>query len=374
MDFTLSTEHREIRALADDIFSTTLTTQRRQQLAADGRDFDAELWRECAAAGLLSLTLPDSLGGAALGLADACAVLIETGRHTAPIPVASHLASVTTLARFGAPEQSHHWLGHHSQRPTVFTAAIVEQLGAFRARPLTVATGWQSGYRLTGTKTLVPAGTTADVLLVPAQTDSGPAVFIVTSDDAGVTLREQRVAGGYRLAELTLSGVELAADRMVGPPDGAAAALLADLSVFAVCAQQFGVTSEAITRTADYAKTRRQFDRPIGSFQAVSHRLADGYIDALGQELTLWRAAWRLDAGLPAAAALATAKFWAAEAGHRVAHSAIHLHGGVGVDLTGDIHRYYSMAKYLEFTYGAANFHAGQLGTMMSRPDFFETA
>jgi alkylation response protein AidB-like acyl-CoA dehydrogenase len=374
MDFTVSTEHREIRQLADNIFTSTLNTQRRQHLTAEDLDFDADLWRECAGAGLLSLTLPDTLGGSALGLVDACAVLIEAGRHTAPVPVAPHLAAVTTLTRLGTPEQQRNWFGDPAHHQSVFTAAIAEQRGAIPERPLTIAATSQAGYRVTGTKTLVPAGTRAEVLLVPAQTDTGPAVFIVTPADAGVTVREQRVAGGYRLAEVELSGVELSADRMLGPPDGAAAALLIDLSVFTVCAQQFGVTGEAIAKTADYAKSRKQFDRPIGSFQAVSHRLADGYIDALGQELTLWKAAWRLDAGLPAAAALATAKFWAAEAGHRVAHSAIHIHGGVGVDLTGDIHRYYSMAKYLEFTYGAANFQARQLGTMMSRPDFFETA
>jgi 3-oxocholest-4-en-26-oyl-CoA dehydrogenase beta subunit len=371
MDFTLSTEHREIRQLADNIFTSTLSTQRRQHLTTADLDFDAELWRECAGAGLLSLTLPDTVGGAALGLVDACAVLIEAGRHTVPVPVASHLAAVTTLARLGTPAQQRNWLGDTA---SVFTAAIAEQRGAIPERPLTIAAPSQDGYRVTGTKTLVPAGTRAEVLLVPAQTDTGAAVFIVTPADAGVTVREQRVAGGYRLAEVELSDVELSADRMLGLPDGVAAALLTDLSVFTVCAQQFGVTGEAIAKTADYAKSRKQFDRPIGSFQAVSHRLADGYIDVLGQELTLWKAAWRLDAGLPAAAALATAKFWAAEAGHRVAHSAIHIHGGVGVDLTGDIHRYYSMAKYLEFTYGAANFQARQLGTMMSRPDFFETA
>ena len=101
--------------------------------------------------------------------------------------------------------------------------------------------------------------------------------------------------------------------------------------------------------TAAYAKTREQFGRPIGTFQAVSQRLADGYIDVLGQRLTLWQAAWRLAEGLPADAEVAIAKLWAADAGHRLAHTTVHVHGGVGIDLDGEAHRYFTAAKRFEF-------------------------
>ncbi len=369
MDFTPSTEHREIRKLADEVFSSFSTAERRRELAAEDHEFDDRLWQECARTGLLSLTLPETCGGAGLGLVDACALLIEAGRHTVPIPVASHLAAGTVLARHATAQQCRQVAGDPSRG--ILTAAIAETQGLIPRRPLTTATRCANGYRLTGVKTLVPAGTWAGWFLTTAQTDSGTAVFVVTPADEGVAVIEQRVAGGYRLAELRLSATEVSADRLVGRTDGAAATFLADLSVLAVCAQQFGVTSEALAKTAAYAKSRSQFGRPIGSFQAVGHRLADGYIDVLGQELTLWKAAWLLDADLPAAAALSTAKFWASEAGHRLAHSAIHIHGGVGVDLTGEIHRYYSMAKYLEFAYGGAHHHAHRLGKLMRQPGFF---
>ena len=94
-------------------------------------------------------------------------------------------------------------------------------------------------------------------------------------------------------------------------------------------------------------RTREQFGRPIGTFQAVSQRLADGYIDTLGQRLTLWQAAWRLGEGLPAEKELATATLFAADAGHRVAHTTVHVHGGVGIDLDGEAHRYFTAAKRL---------------------------
>ena len=128
----------------------------------------------------------------------------------------------------------------------------------------------------------------------------------------------------------------------MGSPDGVAAARLAQLLLVTSAAEQLGVTEGALALTAAYAKTREQFGRPIGTFQAVSQRLADGYIDVLAQRLTLWPAVWRLSEGLPAETEVATAKLWAADAGHRLAHTTVHVHGGVGIDLDGEAHRYFT--------------------------------
>ena len=114
----------------------------------------------------------------------------------------------------------------------------------------------------------------------------------------------------------------------------------------------------ALELTAEYAREREQFDRPIGSFQAVSSRLADGYIDVKGLRLTLTQAAWRLSEDLPADVDVDTAAFWAAEAGHRVAHTTVHVHGGVGIDTDHPVHRYFLAAKQTEFAVGGAT---GQL-------------
>ena len=134
-------------------------------------------------------------------------------------------------------------------------------------------------------------------------------------------------------------------------------------------AEQLGVTEGALELTSTYAKTREQFGRPIGTFQAVSQRLADGYIDVLGQRLTLWQAAWRLDEGLPADQAVAIAKLWAADAGHRLAHTTVHVHGGVGIDLDGEAHRYFTTAKRFEFAYGGATEQALHVGRLARPPN-----
>ena len=110
--------------------------------------------------------------------------------------------------------------------------------------------------------------------------------------------------------------------------------------------------------TATYAREREQFERPIGSFQAVSSRLADGYIDVKALRLTLTQAAWRLSEDLPAELEVGSAAFWAADAGHRVAHTTVHVHGGVGIDTDHPVHRYFLAAKQSEFAVGSAT---GQL-------------
>jgi len=124
-----------------------------------------------------------------------------------------------------------------------------------------------------------------------------------------------------------------------------------------------GVIERALELTAEYARSRVQVGRPIGSFQAVTQRLADAYIDAEEVRLTMWQAAWLLAEGDDAAGtAVATAKFWAADAGHRVAHTAVHVHGGLGIDMSYPVHRYFVAAKHHEFTLGGATAQLRRIG------------
>jgi len=144
-----------------------------------------------------------------------------------------------------------------------------------------------------------------------------------------------------------------------------------------LCAAQSGVIGRALELTAEYARNRVQFGRPIGSFQAVAQRLADAYIDVAAVRLTMWQAAWLLsahesgadEAGPAVDTAVATAKFWAADAGHRVAHTAVHIHGGLGIDTSYPVHRYFTAAKHYEFALGGATAQLRRIGTVLAGPD-----
>ena len=134
-----------------------------------------------------------------------------------------------------------------------------------------------------------------------------------------------------------------------------------------LCATQAGVIERALELTAEYARNRVQFGRPIGSFQAVTQRLADAYIDVEAVRLTMWQAAWLLsESDAEAGTAVATAKFWAADAGHRVAHTAVHVHGGLGIDMSYPVHRYFTAAKHHEFALGGATAQLRRIGAALA--------
>jgi alkylation response protein AidB-like acyl-CoA dehydrogenase len=162
------------------------------------------------------------------------------------------------------------------------------------------------------------------------------------------------------VGHLALDGTEVDGGRKVG--DDIVAAWLGTLATLGRTAFQLGVLERGLQMTAEYARTREQFDRPIGSFQAVGQRLADGYIDAKGLRLTLTQAAWRISEDSPAEIDVASAAFWAAEAGHRVAHTIVHVHGGVGVDTDHPVHRYFLAAKEIEFALGGATGQLRRIG------------
>jgi acyl-CoA dehydrogenase len=372
MDFRQNEDERELAALSRSILDGRLTPER---LRAEADGFDPALWADLAGAGVLAAALPEPLGGAGLGLLARCAVLTELGRAVAPVP---YLASITlgasALARFGTPDQQRRWAAPAGRGELILTAALAEEDGDDPRVPSATAEpvhgdGEAGGrWQLSGVKTTASAAPLAALMLVPAATPQGVTVFLVAPDDEGVTVARQQVTGGGSTGRVTLAGVRLPADRVLGDP--ASGLEITDWLVahgtVGLCALQLGVIERALELTSEYARNRVQFGKPIGSFQAVTQRLADAYIDVEAVRLTMWQAAWRLAAGMPCDTEIATAKFWAADAGHRVAHTAVHVHGGVGIDLDYPLHRYFTAAKRCEFALGGATAQLRHIGATLA--------
>ena len=371
MDFTLNEPERELADLTRKILNGRLTPERMRAVEA-GDGFDRALWADLAGAGILSAALPETLDGAGLGLLAQCCVLTELGRAVAPVPyLASIVLGAGALARFGTPQQQERWAAAAGRGEIILTAALAEEDGddprtpSVSADPLEGEAG--GGWRLSGVKTTVFAASQAGLILVPAATPPGVTVFLVDPAGAGVTVQPQRITGGTA-GRVVLDGVHVPAGRVLGSPGTGREItgwLLAHATV-ALCARQLGVVERALEMTAEYARNRVQFGKPIGSFQAVSQRLADGFIDVEAVRLTMWQAAWQLAAGQPSETAIATAKFWAADAGHRVAHTAVHVHGGVGIDLDYPLHRYFLAAKQNEFALGGATAQLRRIGAALA--------
>lgn len=362
MDFAPTEAQQELAGLTSTILADQLTEQRLRDVESGTDRFDRTLWTQLGEAGVLSAALPVDVGGSGYGLLEQCGVLVELGRAVAPVPyLASIVMGASTIAEFGTPRQRDRWVRPATTGELVLTAALVEEVATTAKQ---VAGRW----RLTGAKTTVPAGPVADLFLVPADIGDRVTVFLVTPHDAGVTLHRQEIVDGDAEAVIELDDVELDGDRVLGETGAGQRILdrMAAAGTVGLCAAQLGVTERALELTARYAAERVQFERPIGTFQAVAQRLADGYVDVEAIRLTLWQAAWRLTEGLPASTEVATAKFWAADGGHRVAHTAVHIHGGVGIDKDYPLHRYFVAAKRNEFSLGGATAQLRRIGSTLA--------
>jgi len=349
MDFSTTEAAQDLGDLVNTIVDSVCTPEHQRQLDGLDQRFDRELWSKLIDADILSTAAPESVGGGGFGVLEQTAVLVGLGRQLAAVPyLDSVVLAAGALARFGSPQLQKQWGEAAVSGTKILTVALDGEMGD---GPVQAARSGD-GYRLTGTRTQVAYGPVADGFLVPAETDSGTAVFLVAAGDPGVFVTALDTTGLGSVGQLRLDGVEVDGQRVVGGED--VVSWIATLDVLGRSAFQLGVLDRGLQLTAEYARTREQFDRPIGSFQAVGQRLADSYIDVKGLRLTLTQAAWRLSEDLPADTEVATAAFWAADAGHRVAHTIVHIHGGVGIDTDHPVHRYFLAAKQTEFALGGA--------------------
>lgn len=362
MDFELDEADRELAALAATIAADHTPT--------GPVHFDRALWSDLAGAGVLAAALPERAGGSGLGVLARCAVLVELGRVVAPVPyLASVAVGAAALAEFGTEEQCARWAVPAAAGSLVVTAALTAALA--EGSPIRAERASASAsalWHLQGAFAVVPFGTVSDLFLVPARTADGLTVFLITPDDFGVTVHPQTVSDGGVDGLLELAQVPLGADRVLGRP-GEGARVVEWLTAHAtvgLCAHQLGVCEAAMQLTASYANRRVQFERPIGTFQAVGQRLADCYIDVEAIRLTLWQAAWRVSENLPSHKEIHTAKYWAADGGHRVAHTAVHIHGGLGIDVAYPLHRFFGAAKRNEFSLGGSTTHLRRIGAILS--------
>ncbi len=349
MDFSTTEAAHDLGGLVTTIVDAVCTPERQRKLDDLDQRFDRELWSKLIDADILSTAAPESLGGGGFGVLEQTAVLVGLGRQLAAVPyLDSVVLAAGALARFAPPELQTQW-GEPAVSGTKILAVALD--GEMGDGPVQAARSGD-GYRLTGTRTQVGYGPVADAFLVPAESDSGTTVFLIAANDPGVSVTALETTGLGSIGHLRLDGVEADSQRIVGGED--VVSWIATLGVLGRSAFQLGVLDRGLQMTAEYARTREQFDRPIGSFQAVGQRLADGYIDVKGLRLTLTQAAWRLSEELPADNEVSTAAFWAADAGHRVAHTIVHIHGGVGIDTDHPVHRYFLAAKQTEFALGGA--------------------
>jgi alkylation response protein AidB-like acyl-CoA dehydrogenase len=364
MDFTFTEEQETITKVARQLFEHRVTPEHLTELEAGDLRYDAALWRELATSDLLGIALPEKVGGSGHGFVELALLLAEVGWSVAPVPAyATLLLGADTIARYGDDGQQQRFLPDVVIGSRLLTAGLTEPGRSDPTDPATTAQRDGSGWRLDGTKELVPAAQVAHTMLITATLDDGDVgLFLLDANAAGVDIRPAATTNGEPHADVFLDGAVISGeDRLPGNGKEMVESLYARALV-GLCAIQLGVTERALRIAASYTTEREQFGRPIGSFQAVQQQMADAFIDVEAIRWTMWQAAWLLGQGGPPGREASIAKFWAAEAGARVVATAQQVHGGIGIDITYPLFRYFLWAKHNELTLGSASAQLARLG------------
>ncbi|MFJ8209976.1 acyl-CoA dehydrogenase family protein [Streptomyces sp. NPDC096033] len=375
MDFTFTEEQQAAVEAAKAVFADVAPDGVPSPALTPGavaEEFDRPLWATLAGSDLLGLVLTEEHGGAGLDTIALCLVLREAARVLARVPLLEHCATAMAVQAHGSPELTAALLPGAGRGTLVLTVAAQGRTGHDPAELAVTARREGALWTLDGVQTAVPWAHSSDWIAVPAHTGDGEAVLaLLPRTTEGLTLADQYSTSGEKLAELTLDRVRVPAAHVIDAP--AAWERLRQVLATGTCALALGLGEAVLTMTSGYTSKREQFGFPVATFQAVAVQAADRYIDLRAMEVTLWQAAWRLDAAtgaaggpLPASGDVAVAKIWASEGVRRVVQTAQHLHGGFGADTDYPLHRYHAWAKQLELQLGPAAAHEEALGDLLA--------
>jgi 3-oxo-4-pregnene-20-carboxyl-CoA dehydrogenase beta subunit len=336
VDFTPSETQEAIRGVARDALRG-VTSRTQDGEAPRWQD----VWAELAKAGLLANAIPEAQGGDGLGLLEVGVLLDQLGRQAVQAPVLETLACATlTIARCGSAEQHSHLDGVGAGE-TVLAVALAEPGAAMPSRPGTTLS--DDGV-LDGRVVGVAYVDDARVVLVPATRGDSSVVVLLDPSVDGVTKLATRSSRGEPEHTLVLDGVRVDESAVMA---GDAHRVMREHAIAGLCLLADGVVAGARDLTADYVKQREQFGRALAEFQAVSQQTSDVYVASRLIGLAAASAAWRVAEGLDAADDLAVAAHWFCVEGPAALHTCHHLHGGMGVDVTYPLHRYYGWSKDL---------------------------
>jgi alkylation response protein AidB-like acyl-CoA dehydrogenase len=356
MYFDLTDEQQAIKSTARDFLAARYKSERIRELAESEHGFEQSDWQEMAELGWPGLALPEEWGGQGLGIVDLAVLCEEMGYALAPSPLLSNTAAGLALSYCGSDDQRERFLrplaaGELRGTPALWDAGTPGTIGEFAME----ARAEGGGIVLDGEKVLVMDAATADFFLVAT---SDGRRHLVERDAAGVSVTPATsIDLTRRLYSVRFDGVQVpAADTL--PGEGPDYFQVFDRVCVALAAESTGVAQRTLEMAVEYAKDRQQFGRPIGSYQAVSHRCAQMLLETENARSAVYGAAWAADAApesLPTAAS--TAKAYASDAGWRVPDASIQVHGGIGFTWEHDLHFFLKRGKANAAMFGDARWH-----------------
>jgi alkylation response protein AidB-like acyl-CoA dehydrogenase len=344
MQVRFTEEQELLRRSAGEVLDRECPMQLVRDMLDDPLGVDDALWKQLCGLGWTGLALPEESGGAGLGLLELSLLLEEMGRRLLP--------------------------GPFTRRATL---AVLEEGGSWALEAIALpARRRGEGFVLSGLKRFVPDAQSADLLIVPARTGSAEGdvtLFLVETRAPGVSVHPVAFLDGTRkLADVRFENVEVAGESALGAVDGGAPLLqdILDHAKVALCAEMCGGAARVLELSVAYARSREQFGRPIGSFQAIQHKCADMFVQVEGARSATYYAAWCLDARTPDAhLAACMAKAFCSDAYRSVAGEGIQIHGGLGFTWEQDLHLYYKRAKASEVAFGDAIWNREEVARMV---------
>jgi alkylation response protein AidB-like acyl-CoA dehydrogenase len=371
VQFGLTETQQVLKNSAREFFSAECPVAEVRRLMETDTAYDAALWQKMALQGWTGIIFDEEFGGLGLGLVEMAVALEEMGRALLPGPYLSTVALAgVAIDAAGDASQKQRYLSRISMGEAHATLALLEadarwdpEAVKLEARPTA------AGFGLTGSKMFVPDAAAADFLVCAARRGDDLGLFIVPRGARGLTISPLPALDQTRkLYRVAFEEVPVAEEDFLAIGDSAREALDRALAVatVALVAEMVGGMQRVMEIAVEYAKTRKQFGKPIGQFQAVQHLCADMLLLTESSRSAAFYAAWALQERAPeAAAAVSVAKAYASDAYREVGNRGIQVHGGMGFTWENNVHLYYKRAKAAELMFGDAAWHRERLARMV---------
>lgn len=364
MDITLNEQERMLQEQARNFLAKEVTLDLVRAMEKDARGYPPSLWKKVAELGWLGIPLPEAYGGAGLGILELTLIAEEMGKTLAPLPLLPTVVmGAMALLDGGSEEQKQRILPRVASGDTLLTMAYIEHgkpdLGWVRDGVSTTAHRAGDGYLVTGQKQFVHYAHVADsILTLAADASSGKPLWLLIDRTApGVTVRHLSTTAADHQCHVSFQKVAVSDKNILHGDAWLILEKALQRAAIASCASMVGSAQRVLEFTTEYAKTRVQFGRPIGTFQAVSHRCADMAVDTEGARYATYEAAWSLSKGHDAAIDVSTAKAFVSDAVRDVMLNGHQAHGAIGFSEEHPMPLYSRRAKMAEALFGSATLH-----------------
>ena len=368
MDYELSKSQKLLQESVATFCQRESPAEHVRQVMESDTGHDPQLWQSIAEQGWIGLHLPEKFEGLGLSLVDLAVVAEQLGKACLPGPFLSATWAATLLSEAGENSSAARHLPGLIDGSRLATVALLESESSWDVRPERLQTRLDQRHVLTGHKQLVPQAGIADAIVCVASRGDELCLIVTAPDENGVDVQPTPgIDPTRRLYSVAWEGLEIQPESVIATGDAARHALKRSLQVatVAVCAELVGIAQWMLETTVEYAKTRNQFDRPIGSFQAVQHQCADMLLLTESARSAAYYAAWSLNEGDPRAEqAVSIAKSYCCDSVREVGNHAVQVHGGIGFTWEHDLHLYYKRSKADEYLFGDASFHRERIAQL----------